>query len=191
VTGLELDAEQRAVRRRTHATIGRVTRDIDPRMHLNTAISAAMEMVNDLYAFCESRGLRPTGRDDEPPAVIDRPETAAVLREAIEALVLLLSPFTPHLSEELWERLGHADGIVAAGWPAFDPEAAREEVIEVPVQVNGRVRGRVTLPADATEVEMQAAAHAAPQIRPLLEGMIIVKTVVASGRLVNIVVKQG
>jgi leucyl-tRNA synthetase len=191
VTGLELDAEQRAVRRRTHATIGRVTRDIDPRMHLNTAISAAMEMVNDLYAFCESRGLRPTGRDDEPPAVIDRPETAAVLREAIEALVLLLSPFTPHLSEELWERLGHADGIVAAGWPAFDPEAAREEVIEVPVQVNGRVRGRVTLPADATEVEMQAAAHAAPQIRPHLEGMIIVKTVVASGRLVNIVVKQG
>ena len=77
-------------------------------MHLNTAISALMEMVNELYAFAEKRGVRPAGRDDEPPPVIARPETAAVLREAVEALVLMLSPFTPHLSEELWERLGHS-----------------------------------------------------------------------------------
>jgi leucyl-tRNA synthetase len=188
--GLDLDDEERALRRRTHVTIARVTRDIDPRMHLNTAISATMEMVNDLYAFCEARGVRPVGRDDEPPAVIERAQTAAVLREAIEALVLLLSPFTPHLSEELWEHLGHADGIGAAGWPAFDAGAAREETIEVPVQVNGKVRGRLTLPADATDAEMQAAAHVAPQIMPHLQGMTVVKTVVANGRLVNIVVTK-
>jgi leucyl-tRNA synthetase len=190
VDGLALDDAERALRRRTHVTIGRVTRDVDPRMHLNTAIAAMMEMVNDLYAFCEARGLRPVGRDDEPPAVITRTETSAVLRDAIEALVLLLSPFTPHLSEELWEHLGHADGLVAAGFPVFDAEAAREESIEIPVQVNGKVRGRLTLPADATEAEMQAAAHAAPQIRPHLEGMTVVKTVVANGRLVNIVVRR-
>jgi leucyl-tRNA synthetase len=189
VAGLDLDAAERAVRRRTHGTIGRVTRDIDPRMHLNTAIAATMEMVNDLYAFCDTRGVRPGGREDEPPAIIDRQQTAAVLREAIEAIVLLLSPFTPHLSEELWERLGHAGGVVAAGWPAFDEEAAREEEIEIPVQVNGKLRGRILLPADASEADMEAAAHAAPQIRPHLDGMTVVKTVVAKGRLVNIVVR--
>ena len=112
-----------------------------------------------------------------------------MLREAIEALILLLSPFTPHLAEELWEALGHTDGIVAAGWPVFDAAAAREETIEVPVQVNGKVRGRITVPAGATPAEMEAAAHAAPQIRPHLEGLTIVKTVVANGRLVNSVVR--
>src|SRR6185436_12032238 len=100
------------------------TRDIDPRMHLNTAISAVMELVNDLYAFAEKRGVRPAGRDDEPPAVVGRQETAAVLREAVEALVLLLSPFVPHFSEELWERLGHSGGVGLVGWPAFDAEVA-------------------------------------------------------------------
>ena len=105
--GMLLDDGERALRQKTHATIGRVTRDIDPRMHLNTAVSALMELVNEVYGFAEPRGLRPVGREDEPPAVISRPETAAVLREACEALVLMLSPFTPHLAEELWEGLGH------------------------------------------------------------------------------------
>ena len=191
VEGLDLDGEERALRRRTHATIGRVTRDIDPRMHLNTAISAMMEMVNDLYAFCEAQGLRPAGRDEDPPARIDRPQTAAVLREAVESLLRLLSPFTPHLSEELWETLGHTEGIVAAGWPAFDESAAREEAIEVPVQVNGKVRGRITLPAGASEAEMTQAAHAAAPIQPHLQGMTVVRTIVAPGRLVNIVVRKG
>ncbi len=175
------------MRRATHQTIDRVTHDIDPRMHLNTAVSAVMELVNALYAFCEPRGLRPAGRDDEPPAAIERAETAPVLREAIEALVLLLSPFTPHLSEELWERLGHADGIVTAGWPAFDPAAALEDAIEIPVQVNGKLRARVTLPRDATEDAMREAALAAG--RGHLAGMQIVKVVVANGKLVNIVVR--
>jgi leucyl-tRNA synthetase len=186
-----LDEAERSLRRQTHATIGRETRDIAPRMHLNTAISALMEMVNELYAFADNRGVRPIGREDEPPAAVTRTETAAVLREAIEALLLLLSPFTPHLSEELWERLGHADGIVAAGWPAFDAEAARDEEIEIPVQVNGKLRGRVTLPRDSPEAEIIAEALASPQVVPHLAGMEVVKTVVPNGRLVNIVVKPG
>ena len=117
---LALDDAERALRRKTHVTIRRVTQDIDPRMHLNTAISALMEMVNELYAFAERRGIRserPRRRAAAPS--IERPETAAVLREAVESLVLMLSPFAPHMAEELWERLGHSGGVVAAGWPAL------------------------------------------------------------------------
>ena len=189
--GLTLDEGERALRQKTHATIGRVTRDIDPRMHLNTAVSGLMELVNEIYTFADARGLRPVGRDDEPAAVISRPETAAVLREACEALVLMLSPFTPHVAEELWERLGHADGVVAAGWPAYDEAAARQDLVEVPVQVNGKVRARVLVAQDATEAEMEAAARAAAPVLPYLENAEIVKVVVAKSRLVNIVVRPA
>ena len=193
--GLTFDAEERAMRRRTHATIRRVAQDIDPRMHLNTAISALMEMVNDLYAFADARGLKPSGRSDDAdappvaPPVVSRPETAAVLAEAARALVLMLSPFTPHLSEELWERTGHAGGVTKAGWPEFDEQAAKEEAIEIPVQVNGKVRGRIIVPADADEKAIERAALEAPAIRTHLEGKQVVKVIVARGRLVSVVVK--
>ena len=186
---LVLDDDERGLRRRTHVTIRRVTLDIDPRMHLNTAISALMELVNDLYAFAEKRGVRPMGRDDEPPAVVKRQETAAVLREAVEGLVLLVSPFTPHLSEELWERLGNTGGLAAAGWPEWDEAAAKEESVEIPVQVNGKVRGRVTVAADAADADIEAAALASAQGRPHLEGRQLVKVIVAKGRLVSVVVR--
>jgi len=189
VAGRAFDDDERRLRRQTHVTIDRVTRDIDPRMHLNTAVSALMELVNAIYGFAETRGIRPTGQDDEPPAVVSRPETAAVLREAIEALVQLLSPFTPHLSEELWERLGHTGGVDAAGWPAFDSEAAREDAIEIPVQVNGKVRARVVVARDASDADIDAAARSAPQVAAHLEGMEIVKVVIANRRLANIVVR--
>jgi leucyl-tRNA synthetase len=186
---LVLDEDERAMRRRTHVTIRKVTSDIDPRMHLNTAISALMEMVNELYPFADRHGLRPTGRDDEPRAVIARPETAAVLREAVEALVLLISPFAPHVAEELWEGLGRSGGVVAAGWPEWDEAAARDENIEIPVQVNGKVRGRVTVSAGASEPEIQAAALASSHVQPHLAGRQVVKVIVAGGRLVSVVVK--
>ena len=189
VTGLTFDEAERTMRRKTHSTIRRVTQDIDPRVHLNTAVAALMELVNELYAFCELRGVRPHGVDDEPAAVVDRPETAAVLREAIEALVLMLSPFTPHLCEELWAGLGHTDGVVAAGWPCWDEDAAREESIEIPVQVNGKLRGRVTVPADASNEEIEAAAIAAPSVTAHLAGKQIVKVIIAKGKLVSVVVK--
>jgi leucyl-tRNA synthetase len=153
-----------------------------------------------MYTFCDRLGIRPTGRDDQPPPVIYRPETGAVLREAIESLVLMLAPFTPHLSEELWTRLrpetareaadGSLNGVVAAGWPGVDEDAARAEEIEVPVQVNGKLRARITLDAEASEADIQATALAAPHVKPHLAGQDVVKVVVANRRLVNIVVRK-
>ncbi len=189
VAGLTFDAAERAMRRRTHGTIRRVAQDISPRVHLNTAVAALMELVNELYAFCELRGVRPAGFEGEASAVVARPETAAVLREAIEGLVLMLSPFTPHMCEELWEGLGHRNGVVAAGWPEWSEDAAREESIEIPVQVNGKLRGRVTVPVDAGQDAIEKAALAAPTVSAHVEGRQIVKIIVAKGRLVSIVVK--
>ncbi len=111
---LELDDSERALRRKTHETIKRVTGDLDPRVHLNTAISAMMELVNELYVFC-SRTECAAMVDDGPRAgsvgTAVSPGTIAVLKEAVEALVRMLSPFAPHMAEELWEQLGHADGL--------------------------------------------------------------------------------
>ena len=187
--GLALDDDERSLRRRTHVTLRRVTGDIDPRMHLNTAISALMELVNELYLFSDRHGLRPSGREGDVAPAIDRRETAGVLREAVESLVLMLSPFTPHLAEELWERLGHADGVVAAGWPGLDEDAARDEEIEIPVQVNGKVRARVRLAASAAEDEIREAALAA--VRGHLAGQEVVKVIVAKGRLVSVAVRPA
>jgi leucyl-tRNA synthetase len=185
----EFNEAERALRRKTHQTIRRVTGDLYPRVHLNTAVSAMMELVNDLYAFGEQAGITRSGRRaDEGPVVIERTETRAALKEAVEALVLMLSPLAPHLCEELWEMLGHADGVVAAGWPAFDEAVAKAEEIEYAVQVNGKVRGRVIVPADATDAEIEAAARAVPSVQGHVAGKPIRKVVVVRGRLVGIVV---
>jgi leucyl-tRNA synthetase len=184
--GLELDDAHRALRRKTHQTIERVTGDLYPRAHLNTGIAALMELVNELYAFTDRIGVTKQGR---PSGSAIGPTTRAVLTEAIEALVLMLSPFAPHMAEELWELLGHAEGVVAAGWPAADAAVAAEEAIVVPVQVNGKVRGRVSVPAGADEAALEAAALAEPNVQAHTAGKSIVKVVVAKGRLVSIVVK--
>jgi leucyl-tRNA synthetase len=191
---LELNDAERALRRKTHQTIRRVTLDLDPRVHLNTAVSAQMELVNELYAFCGRSGCIRLGRDGEEAdtvGVVERPATLAVLKEAIEALVLMLSPFVPHMAEELWEHLGHANGVVAAGWPAFDEAVAKEEEIVVPVQVNGKVRARVTAPADATDDQLRELALADPAVVKHVEGKTVRKVVIAgaaASRLVSIVV---
>ena len=128
--------------------------------HLNTAVSALMELVNDLYAFCERHAMAPHTAMARHGTPVDQVpvETRAVLGEAIETLVLMLSPFTPHLCEELWERLGHAGGLVTVAWPTFDAEVARADEIVVPVQVNGKLRSKVKVPADAEEQSIQQAA---------------------------------
>jgi leucyl-tRNA synthetase len=185
--GLPLGDDERALRRKTHDTIRRVTGDLYPRVHLNTAISAVMELVNELYLFCERAEARAPARRDAAAARL-RPETAAVLKEAIEALVLMLSPFAPHMVEELWERLGHAGGVVAAGWPAFDPEVAKAEEIVVPVQVNGKLRARLTVPADSTEEQLRALALADSAVQAHTQGRRVIKVVIARGKLVNVVV---
>ncbi|MEO6212142.1 MAG: leucine--tRNA ligase [Vicinamibacterales bacterium] len=192
--GLELDDAERALRRKTHETIRRVTFDLDPRVHLNTAVSALMELVNELYAFCSRTSCLRVGKDGEAAAAvgaIERAGTVAVLKEAVEALVLMVSPFAPHMAEELWEMLGHPGGVVAAGWPAFDADVARASEITVPVQVNGKLRARLTTAADVTEEQLRDMAVADPQIAKHLEGRTVRKIVVAGGaenRLVSIVV---
>ncbi len=172
-----LVAEERALRRKTHDTIRRVTADIDVRKQMNTAISAMMELVNDLYLFTDGQKAAAT------------PQGAAVAREAIEALVVLLSPFAPHTAEELWEYYGHAGGLGAGRWPAVDDEAAKAEALVVPVQVNGKVRGRLSVRPDITDAELEAAALADPGVAPHLAGKTVKKVVVAPGRrLVSVVV---
>jgi leucyl-tRNA synthetase len=188
--GLELNDAERALRRKTHDTIRRVTLDLDPRVHLNTAVSALMELVNELYAFCSRTETMRVGQSpDQAETVgrVERPGTVAVLKEAIEALVLMISPFTPHMAEELWEMLGHGNGIVAAGWPAFDEAVAKADEIVVPVQVNGKVRGRLTVAADTAEDRLRELALADPQVVKYLEGKTVRKVVVAGGRLISIV----
>ena len=189
-----LTAAERALRRKTHDTIRRVTIDIEQRQQFNTAVSALMELVNELYTFSEQTVTGAPGhRSDEDVASagkVERAETIAVVREAVEALVLMISPFAPHTAEELWCMLGHTGGLTAAKWPEFDPEVARAEEITVPVQVNGKVRSRLTVPASTPEAELEKLALADAAVQPYVAGKSVQKVVVApGGRLVSIVVK--
>ena len=124
---VELTEADRALRRKTHDTIRRVSTDVDVRVHLNTAVSALMELVNDLYAFCESEGIGVSrvGGSDTGDGLPGRAGALAAAKEGVDSLVLMISPFVPHLAEELWEILGHREGVVTAGWPAHDPDIAR------------------------------------------------------------------
>src|SRR3954471_17703818 len=181
------DAE-RALRRKTHETIRRVTGDIEERMHLNTAVSSLMELVNELYAFSEGTAHGAPSRGEPQPGRVERAQTIAVLREAVDALVLMLSPFAPHTAEELWEKLGHVGSLAKAAWPSFDPAVARAAAVVVPVQVNGKLRGRVMAPAEASEDQLRDLALADSAVRVYTEGKTIRKVVVAKGPLVSVVV---
>jgi leucyl-tRNA synthetase len=187
-----LNAAEKAVRRKTHDTIRRVTADIEERQQLNTAVSAIMKLVNELYAFSEKTITGGPGRRPEEEGArarqAERPETVCVAREAIGALVRMLAPFAPHTAEELWERLGETGGLSAATWPAFDAAVARAEEVVIPVQVNGKVRGRVTVHVDASEGELEQLALADPAVQAHVAGKAVKKVVVAKGRLVSVVV---
>jgi leucyl-tRNA synthetase len=187
--GPDCTERERALRRKTHDTIRRVTADIEQRMHLNTAVSSLMELVNELYSFSESTGHGAPTRAEPPVARVERPQTIAALREAIDALVVMISPFAPHTAEELWQMLGHVDGLAKVTWPSFDPAVAKADEVVVPVQVNGKLRARVTAPADATEDQLRELALADPTVMSYTAGKTIVKVVVAKGPLVSIVVR--
>jgi leucyl-tRNA synthetase len=177
-----LNDAQRALRRKTHETIKRITADLEQRQHLNTAVSALMELVNELYAFDVAAG-------QAAPDPRSKTQALAVFKEAIEALILMLSPFAPHTAEELWERMGHAGGLVKAPWPVYDPEVAKADEIVVPVQVNGKVRARLTVAATLTEAELRERALADPAVKSHTAGKTIKTVVVAKGKLVNVVVQ--
>jgi len=147
-----------------HRTIKSVTRDIDS-MGFNTAISRMMEFVNEFLAL----DVRP--------------------RSAMEPLVLLLSPFAPHLAEELWQVLGHSQTLAYERWPTHDEKYLIEAEVEIPVQINGKLRGKVTVPAGSAQPVIEAAAKSDETIASQLEGKTIVKTVVVPGKMVNFVVK--
>ena len=170
--GLPEDAV--VLRRKAHQTIVRVTEDIDERIHLNTAIAALMELTNEIYRLEESvaNGAGP-----------------AALAEALDVLVQLLCPFAPHVSEQMWADLGHDRPLVDAPWPVADAVALEETSVEVAVQVNGKVRGRVTVAVGASEDAHRAAALADPAVKPHVDGKTVVKSIIVIGRLVNLVVK--
>jgi leucyl-tRNA synthetase len=163
-----------ALRRKTHQTIRKVTEDIHDRLHFNTAGAAIMELVNALYQFTveETRDL----------------PTQQALREAVEATTLLLSPFTPHLAEELWQQLGHRGSILQQPWPVYEPRLTQEAEVTVVIQVNGRVRSRLTAPASMAEDDLRAAALGHERIQEWIAGKAIRKVVIVPQKLVNIVV---
>jgi leucyl-tRNA synthetase len=172
-----LSPAERQLRRKTHDTIRRVTIDVEQRIHLNTAVSALMELVNDLYAY-----------GDTLTSGQVRVEARAVLREAVEALVVMLSPFAPHTAEELWEMLGHSEGLTKTPWPSFDEQVAKPDEIVIPVQVNGKLRSRLTVPAETSESDLRERALADPAVRAYTDGKTVKSVIVAKGRLINVVV---
>ncbi|HEY0004967.1 MAG TPA: leucine--tRNA ligase [Pyrinomonadaceae bacterium] len=172
----ELTAAARALRRKTHQTIKRVTQDFEE-MHFNTSVAALMELANALGDF-----------KVEPETA--RPSDVFVLREALEALTVMLAPFAPHIAEEMWEGLGHAEGLLgSAKWPRAIEELAQREELEIPVQVNGKLRSRICVAPDVAEEELRAAALADERVRSFLDGHEVVKVVVVPQRLVNVVVR--
>ncbi len=164
---------ERALLRKTHQTLKRVTDDFEIRWHFNTSVAAIMELVNEFY-----------GR--EPVEENARPE---IIKGCLEHLIQMLAPFAPHLAEELWETLGHHGRLGQAAWPAFDPELASEDEFQIVVQVNGRVRGHVLATAGLPDEEVVRRALADPKLAPFLENKKVVKTVVVPNRLVNVVVR--
>jgi leucyl-tRNA synthetase len=185
----DLNEAERMLRRKTHETIRRITSDIEERMHLNTAVSQLMELTNELYSFSEGTAHGGPTRGDVPIGRVERKQTVAVLREALDALVVMISPFAPHMAEELWRMLCHPEGLSRTTWPSFDPAVAQADEVVVPVQINGKVRTRLTARAGATEDELLELALADGIVRTHTMGKTIRKVVVAKGPLVSLVVQ--
>ncbi len=167
--------ELRPLRRKLHQTIRKVDIDIE-NFRFNTAVAALMEFTNDLS------GLRNRIAGREPT-----PEEAAVISECVETLPLLLSPITPHISEEMWERLGNSGSIYRESWPAVDEKAAEEETLTIVVQINGKLRDRLSVPVDTPDAEVERLALAREKVASRLEGGKVRRVIVVPGKLVNIV----
>jgi len=170
-----LDAPWSDLYRKTHATIQRVTRDIDERFHFNTAISAVMELVNQMYGLDLSETLTAA------------PATGVALH-AMETIVLLLAPMAPHVAEEIWQGLGHDRSILTAGWPGWRDDALVTDELLVVLQVNGKVRGRMAVAADATRERLRQLALDDERVRHFVGGKPVKRVVVVPGKLVNVVV---
>ena len=162
---------QRDLRRKTHQTIAKIGDDIGRRGSFNTAVAAAMELLNAVNKF-----------DDETDA------GRAVQHEALEAVVLMLSPIVPHICHALWQELGHGTPLIDQAWPEIDQSALELDLVEMVVQVNGKLRARVSVPADVDKDAIEQLAIADANVRRFIDGKDIRKVIVVPGRLVNIVV---
>jgi leucyl-tRNA synthetase len=166
-----LNDEQRAIRLAAHSTLQKVTDDLGRRRVFNTAIAAVMEFMNTLGRFDD---VSPQGR--------------AVRQEALELIVLMLAPITPHLSHALWKELGHGDALIDHAWPKADPAALVRDSIEIVVQVNGKLRSHVSVAPDASEEQLRAVALADSAVQKWIDGKSVRKVIVVKGKLVNVVV---
>ncbi|MFW6331761.1 MAG: leucine--tRNA ligase [Thermodesulfobacteriota bacterium] len=170
----ELDGDLRDLYRKIHETIRRVTGDIEDRFHFNTAISAVMELVNAMYGIDRSKAA-------EGP-------TAGVMRLGLETAILLLSPMVPHFSEEIWSALGHENSVLLAAWPEYRKEALQKEEMTIVVQVNGKLRSRFDISADADDETLKETALADERVQKFIADKTIRKVIVVKKKLVNIVV---
>jgi len=172
------EAADRTVLRKLHQTIRRITEDFNGRWHFNTSIAALMELMN-LVLEQQSAG------DAEKAASL----SAGVLKAVRRNFVLLLHPFAPYLAHELWERIGETSNLLREKWPEYDPALAKEDEIEIVVQINGKIRDRLFVPAESSEEEVRQLALAAPKVQAVLDGRQVVKAIVVPGKLVNIVLR--
>ncbi|HEY0784436.1 MAG TPA: leucine--tRNA ligase [Acidobacteriaceae bacterium] len=170
-----LTGEEQAVLRKLHQTIARITEDFEDRWHFNTSIAAIMELVNTLNAA--------------EPAVEAGRLSPPVLRHVLDRLLLLLAPFAPYLSRELWEVTGHQDGLLRAPWPAYDPALIAAEEMEFPVQINGKLCTVIRIGTGADEAAFEAAALADEKVQARIAGRQVVKIIVVSAKMVNLVVR--
>src|SRR3989454_919848 len=168
----------RAFRRQIHETIQRVTEDIEHDFHFNTAISAIMELVNALYAF-----------EAMSPDAVPAAERLVLLREAVETVILLLGPFCPHITEELWAQLGHRESVFRRRWPVAAPAALKKEEVTIVVKGDGKVRGRLVVDVDAAEDRVRQLALGDDRVRPWVASRRVEKVVVVPNRLANIVTR--
>jgi leucyl-tRNA synthetase len=166
-----LSDEERNLRRAVHKTLKKVTEDIDERFHFNTAIAAVMELMNTL------QGAR-----------LNTPQAAAVMKEALELVVVMLAPFVPHITEELWQLLGHSTPLSATTWPAWDSEAVVDEELLVVVQVNGKLRSKLSVAVGVDEETIKQLALADDKVKVFTDGLQVRKVIYVPGKLVNIVV---
>ncbi len=168
----ELNKQDQEMRAKTNSTMKKVTEDLSVKFGFNTAIASLMELVNELYKYKE----------------LDN-RNEAVLKEALEAIVVIIAPFTPHLGEELWTMIGKEGSVFDISWPKYDESAIQLDEIEIVVQVNGKVRSKIMVPVEITEDEMKASALSDDRVKEFIEGKSIVKVVSIPSKLVNIVVK--
>jgi leucyl-tRNA synthetase len=171
-----------ALRRATHQTIHKVTSDLDKHFQFNTAIAALMEFYNAIGQWDATRPATGSGSADG-----DAGEVTA-FAEALHTLLILLSPFAPHMAEELWQRLGHAGSIFAERWPEADPQWLRDELVTIILQINGKLRSQLQVPPELDEAEIETRALADPKLQPWIQGKTIRKRIYVPGRLLNLVV---